>query len=198
MLQLIFLGLLVCVGCSADSQPDEAPDAFAPLDAASEPSDAGLDATGPADAGPDCGPHGEAHGDHCDCHRGYVDQGGRCEPLPECEGDDPFEPDDIARDASACDASCARALCPADRDHVVLELAAGAALSIRVTFDAHESLRLTLYEPGRDPRFDEPIARAELVSGETLDFTVRRDGEHLLRIEGDPFDATGVYLLELM
>src|SRR5690606_34056400 len=34
---------------------------------------------GPASA-PDCGEHGEPHGDHCHCDEGYVEEGGTCVP----------------------------------------------------------------------------------------------------------------------
>lgn len=189
--------VLLLLACGSDEMT-EPEDAFVESPDEGLPMDLGVDAFTEPDAGLDCGPNGEAHGDHCDCHRGYIEQDGRCEPLPECVGDDPLEPDDIARDASTCDVPCERALCAADRDHLLIERVAGDELRVRAIFDAHEQILLTLYEPDRDPRFDEPVARAELSSGESFEFTVRQDGEHLLRIQGDPFDATGVYLLELM
>ena len=160
--------------------------------------DGGSDATAASDSGPDCGPHGEAHGDHCDCHRGYVERDGQCERLSECEGEDPLEPDDIPRDAQTCDALCERSLCPGDRDHVLLELEAGAELHVRASFEAHDALSLSLYEPGADPRFDSSVSRSDLSSGGEFSFTARRGGAHLLRVSGDPYDATGVYLLEFM
>ncbi|HJL18244.1 MAG TPA: hypothetical protein RMH99_21450 [Sandaracinaceae bacterium LLY-WYZ-13_1] len=177
------------------------PDGGAAVDAG--PPDASWEVTdaGPSDAGLDCGPHGEAHFDHCHCHAGYVEEGGRCVPIDECAGDDPLEPDDRFRDAVPWEGSpWERWLCPGDRDHATVTLAAGDELTVLASFEHDEvDVDLAIWIPGADPRFDDSAARSTGTDDEErLIYRARHDGAHLVRIHSFDEGAQGAYRLELV
>jgi hypothetical protein len=159
-----------------------------------------MDDAGPADAGIDCGPHGDAHFDHCHCHSGYVEEDGVCVPVDDCAGEDALEPDDRFRDAVGWEGvPLERWLCPGDRDHVTVELASGDELTVVATFVHDEiDIDLAIWAPGADPRFDGSVARSSGASDEErLLHRARRDGVHLIRIHSSDRGAQGAYRLEL-
>jgi hypothetical protein len=188
------------VDAGADGGP-LSPDAGAVVDAgrpdaSPEPADAG-----PSDAGLDCGPHGEAHFDHCHCHPGYVAEDGRCVPIDECAGDDPLEPDDRFREAVPWEGSpWARWLCPGDRDHATVALTAGDELTVLASSEHDEvDVDLAIWIPGADPRFDDSAARSTGTDDEArLTYRARHDGAHLVRIYSLDPGAQGAYRLELV
>lgn len=202
---LLFASL--AMACDESAPPPDG--GGAPTDAGVDaaPADAGVDAAapppgdaGPPDAGLDCGPHGDAHHDHCHCHPGYVERDGVCVLPDECTGDDELEPDDRFRDAVAWGHEPVdRWLCPGDLDHVTVELAAGDELTVTASFDhATIDVDLALYAPDADPRFDRAVARTDGTEDEErLFFRVRESGAHLIRIYSPDRGAQGAYRLAL-
>lgn len=171
--------------------------------AACDPSSEPNDSDGGADAGSDdgCGPFGAQHGGHCDCEPGYEDVNGTCEAIGACQGSDSLEPDDRAREAviwSRATEGFDRWLCPGDQDWFSLELVEGEPLEIVSRF-AHLTvdINLALWEPGRDPRFDDPAVRTVGMSDEeVLMHAVRRSGVHLVRVSSPQPAAQGAYRVE--
>jgi hypothetical protein len=175
-----------------------------PWDARPPSTDAGADGgardAGPRDGGIDCGPHGMAHGDHCHCEAGYVERERRCVAVDECRGDDPYEPDDRARDAVPwAGEPLERWLCPGDRDHVSVELMAGERLRVHVLFSHDElDIDVALWTPGTDPRFDRPALQAlSRTDDEELTHLATRDGAHLVRVFSADRGGQSAYRLQI-
>lgn len=82
---------LVQVGCDdGTNEPcaDESCVGPSSSSSSSSSSSGARDASTSVDAAAPCGPHGDAHGDHCDCNEGYVEHGGTCVPAPTDAGVD--------------------------------------------------------------------------------------------------------------
>jgi hypothetical protein len=152
-------------------------------DAGPGPVDAGSD---PVDAGDPCGPNGVFDINHCDCDPGYREVRLRCEAIPACMAD-AFEPNNTLATASRPDGGVfGGQICAGDVDAVLVDAPMGVRLEATLTFRHDEGdLNLALYEPGRDPRFASPIARADSRDDdETLTHQTRRAGDFLVVVSG--------------
>jgi hypothetical protein len=138
------------------------------------------------DAGGPCGPFGVFHINHCDCDAGYREVRLRCELIPACMGD-ALEPNNSLATASRPDGGMLMGgICAGDVDAVFVAAPQGARLDVTLRFRHDDGdLNLALYEPGRDPRFASPVARAESRDDdETLSHQTRRAGDFLVVVSG--------------
>jgi hypothetical protein len=139
----------------------------------------------------DCGPHGQAHGDHCHCDAGYVEIDSVCSEPPACVGpDDALEDNDTPETASPAPTSAASLYsCTLDDDWYSVELAAGGRVDVSVAFThARSDLDVYLFAPGADPRHDEPLAAGNSTDDdEMLSFTATIAGRYNLLVYG--YDA---------
>lgn len=151
-----------------------------------------------------CGPHGRAHGDHCDCNPGYIDRMMCCVPPPSCTApDDAFEENDTAEAATPVPAGgLSRAglrVCPADQDVFRVPLAVGQRVEAALRFtQARGDLDVYLYAPGTtDFVHARPMASAAgTVDNESLSYVAGAAGDHLLLVLG--FEAAeNAYDLEV-
>ncbi|MCU0701066.1 MAG: hypothetical protein MUC96_31545 [Myxococcaceae bacterium] len=170
-------------------------------DAGVLPTDGGvIDAGTPfVDAGDPCGPNGVFHINHCDCDPGFREVRLRCEAIPACMND-ALEPNNGLATASRPDGGTASGqICAGDVDAFFINAPVGVRLEARLTFrHADGDLDLALYEPGRDPRFSNPVARGdsrdddELISHQT-----RRAGDFLILVSGRFGTEQAPYHLQL-
>jgi len=179
-----------------------------PSDDAAATTDAGAleDASGDAGVGErrdagviDCGSHGSFHVDHCDCDRGYRFDGVTCVVLSACL-DDAFEENDFSRDATLWEDAVGPSddieelvACPSDVDWLSLPMARGERWEIEAR-SLGGDLRLRLYAPLSDPRFDGPVATTTGLGGSArVVHTARSAGDALLSVSSTTLDARVTY-----
>jgi hypothetical protein len=201
------LGLLLLASCGAvqlsvpvdDAGPSG--DAGVSTDAGLAAPDAGEPDAGSfeVDAGDPCGEHGTFHINHCDCNVGFREIALRCEPIPACEAD-AFEPNDSLALATSLDGGVASGrLCSSDRDFFLFNAQSGTQLEVRLQFlHSDGNLDLALYEPGRDPRFASPVARADSnTDDEFISHRTRRTGDFLILVSGRGSGTQAPYHLSI-
>jgi hypothetical protein len=113
---------------------------------------------------------------------------------------DPLEPNNGLATASRPDGgSSTGQVCAGDVDAFFITAPQGVRLEARLTFrQVDGDLDLALYEPGRDPRFSNPVARGdsrdddELISHQT-----RRAGDFLILVSGRFGTEQAPYHLQL-
>jgi hypothetical protein len=90
-------------------------------------------------------------------------------------------------------------ICAADIDAYFVTAPQGVRLEARLTFRHDEGdLDLALYEPGRDPRFSNPVARGESRDDdELISHQTRRAGDFLLLVSGRFGTEQAPYQLQL-
>jgi hypothetical protein len=205
------LGLLLVVSCGG--LPMQGVDDAGAIGDAGLASDAGLvmvdagaldagalDSGAPVvDAGDPCGEHGTFHINHCDCNAGFREVALRCEPIPACDADS-FEPNDSLALAKPMDGGMASGqICANDLDGFLFTAQTGVQLEVRLQFlHGDGNLELSLYEPGRDPRFSSPVARADSnTDDEFISHRTRRTGDFLILVSGRGSGTQAPYHLSI-
>lgn len=163
-----------------------------------DPSEPGTDSLGD-----DCGPNGTRHGDHCHCDTGYREVADRCEPIEACSRTEtdaletgmpgsggPWETRWNDRE---------RHLCPGESDHHTVKVSQGDTLVLELDSARHGSeLVLTLWEPGKSPRYDTPVVRSQ--TGEelqTISHRARKTGLYLFEVRGTAPTIEGRFHLRI-
>ncbi len=164
--------------------------------------DAAVDAHSTRDSGPDCGPHGSFHINHCDCDPGYREVALICEPIPSCPADDALEPNDLLAQARPWESTwseASRRICAGDTDLYLVEAAVGERIVVELGYAFVDGdLDAAIYEPGRDPRFDRPIARGTSATDmERVAHRARRAGVFAIEVTGASSTDQTAYRLQI-